>query len=255
MRKIQISEFLGDGFEDYFVLENGNVVSTKCGKELTLKPDVDKYGYHIYRLRSTILKRHKSVKGHRLVAMAFIPNPDNLPIVNHINGIKNDNSVENLEWCTNSRNIQHAFDNKLLVPYTRKYIVKDNKTNEIVCVTHGYRFLMDLLGFSYAYLCELQCDGARFFDHYTVERKDDVDEEIEKVLYNAKFIKRTINQRFKPVKYNGVVYENLKSFFSSGVIKISEYNKARKNKANTNNKIIHNGIEIHILTLYEYVNY
>lgn len=255
MRKIQINEFLGDGFEGYFVLENGIIISTKSGKELPLKPDIDKYGYYIYKLYNPIIKKHKAIKGHRLVAMAFIPNPNNLPIVNHINGIKNDNSVENLEWCTNSKNIQHAFDNKLLVPYTRKYIVKDNKTNEIVCVTHGYSFLMDLLGFSYTYLCELQCDGTRFFDHYTIERKDDVDKNIEESLYNAKFIKRTLNQNFKPVKYNGVVYENLISLFSSGLIKKSEYNKARKNKANTNNKIIHNGKEIHLLTRYEYVNY
>jgi len=69
--------------------------------------DFNKKGYPQLRLYN---KNKKYVRNqHRLVALAFIPNPNNLPQVNHIDGNKMNNHISNLEWCTNSDNMKHAY--------------------------------------------------------------------------------------------------------------------------------------------------
>ena len=71
-----------------------------------LKTQKDNKGYH--RLRMTIKRERYAFKVHRLVAQAFIPNPDNKPQVNHIDGNKDNNAASNLEWVTSMENAQHA---------------------------------------------------------------------------------------------------------------------------------------------------
>lgn len=96
-----------EDFPDYMVSSLGNVISTKSGKAKVMRKRYHNRGYLQFILRNE--NGGKSFKGHRLVAAAFIPNDENKPQVNHINGVKDDNRVENLEWCTNLENAQHSW--------------------------------------------------------------------------------------------------------------------------------------------------
>ena len=76
---------------------------------------------------------------HRLVALAFLPNEENKPFVNHKNGIKTDNRVENLEWCTQAENITHAVKNRLV-----KTKLTDEQAKEIFNSQLSHRKLAKL---------------------------------------------------------------------------------------------------------------
>lgn len=76
-------------------------------KEIIRKQSLDHNGYPVVALCNKT--RYKTKIVHRLVALAFIPNPENKPYVNHKNGVQTDNRVDNLEWVTNSENLIHAY--------------------------------------------------------------------------------------------------------------------------------------------------
>ena len=98
----------------YLISDLGNVKSTY--KDIILKTELNWGSYNRVKLYYNGKYHSKSI--HRLVAEAFIPNPENKREVNHKNGVKNDNRANNLEWATASENISHSY--KTLNRKTRK---------------------------------------------------------------------------------------------------------------------------------------
>jgi hypothetical protein len=99
------------GYENLYEISNyGNVKSLKKGfkKEKLLKNRHDNVGYARVDLRLNNIS--KTIRVHRLVAIHFIDILEDKPQVNHINGIKDDNRVENLEWVSNTENQCHRYD-------------------------------------------------------------------------------------------------------------------------------------------------
>lgn len=101
------------GENDYMVSNKGRIFSTI--KKVLIKPTYNNKGYLIWTT-----KNNKCHLVHRDVALAFIPNPDNKEQVNHIDGDKENNDVNNLEWSTPKENVQHAISNYLCPHITER---------------------------------------------------------------------------------------------------------------------------------------
>ena len=107
-----------EGYDNYSVSDTGEIRNTNKDKPLAYAKDKDGYLY------ATLSKNGKAQKFrvHRLVAYAFIPNPNNLDTVDHINGNKEDNSISNLQWLSSKENL-------------KKYWEKHSKP--VLCVENG----------------------------------------------------------------------------------------------------------------------
>ena len=124
------------GYEGLYEVSNyGRVKSLNyrgTGKEGLMNGKIDKNGYKMVILHKN--GKRKSFLVHRLVAIAFIPNPNNLPEVNHIIDDfehRSDNRVENLEWCTREYNLNYGSYNEKM---------SKTKSKKVICITNGEIF-------------------------------------------------------------------------------------------------------------------
>jgi len=144
-------------FEGYYASKDGEIYSSwtnrhKKGKLHKLKKNINYHGY--YRVHIGGRKNSKIQFVHRLVAMAHIDNPNKYTEINHIDGVKTNNHISNLEWCTRSHNIKHAVDNNLIsVDNLIEYI--NNKMKPVMLVK-GNEIL----------ICKSQFDASRKLGMY-----------------------------------------------------------------------------------------
>jgi len=97
--------FYATPYQGYYATRNGQILSMLTGK--ILRPKIDKDGYHEYALTINGVVTYK--RGHRIIAETFLPNPQNKPTINHKDGNKANNCIDNLEWATYGENNLHRF--------------------------------------------------------------------------------------------------------------------------------------------------
>ena len=147
-------------YEGLYEISNiGQIKSLYTNK--ILKNNLGKSGY--YQIQLFKNKQFKQLSIHRLVAEMFIPNPENKPQVNHINAIKKDNRVENLEWVTGDENMSHAknlnlFKNSYAAQKNVCKKVKDTNTN---IVYDSIKIASEELNINYTSLRSMLCGKTR----------------------------------------------------------------------------------------------
>lgn len=162
------------GFDGYLVDNLGNVYSQKRKKLIKRVLKIGR-GYYRLGLWQNGICSYKAV--HRLVAETFIPNPENKSQVNHKNGIKTDNRVENLEWSTPSENTKHAYavlgvrqKQGKSSPFSK--IVLQIKNNQVMAEYYGLKEAERQTGIFATHICAVCKKKAKSAGGYQWKYKD-----------------------------------------------------------------------------------
>ena len=118
-------------YKGYTIYEDGTVMNSQ---RTLLRGTINANGYRLVGINGT------QERVHRILAYLFIPNPNNYPCINHIDGDKLNNSLDNLEWCTHSHNNKHAYDtglkeaksgeDNILAKFTNEQVVAIREAHE-----------------------------------------------------------------------------------------------------------------------------
>jgi hypothetical protein len=157
---------------------------------LTPKTEICEYDYKRQLVFLSKNKKRKTYKVHRLIAQTFIPNPDNKPQVNHIDGNPLNNNVNNLEWCTDKENKLHSYKYLRIKKYNEKEIIDEYKNNinpSVICKKHN------ISRSTYSYILNkhnLKCQGNNFWrNKYHIDLKE-LKKDIDKGMSNKELVKK-----------------------------------------------------------------
>jgi hypothetical protein len=160
---------------NYYITKDGQVFNkrTKGYRQVIL--GIDRDGYNKVGLS------HKGVRTfyrvHRLVAECYLPNPNEYPQINHINGIKTDNRLENLEWATQSGNINHGYKNGLIPSGEKSHMSKLKKVDidfirenyEYKSKTHNSKTLGKMFGVGHSQILKIVKNKLWKYEQYATK--------------------------------------------------------------------------------------